>query len=151
MVRLGGSKATGPQLVQGNRLLRRQITVLGLEDCPARALGKAALLCLGLLYLRRQTGSAIAHGISCRRHISERLLLCSQRLILRGERKSEKEIKEEHYFRLERGYGSFYRRLPLPVSIDPDKIKAKFQEGVLEVRMPKPTEESPKGKRIAVT
>ena len=72
-------------------------------------------------------------------------------LVLRGERKSEKEIKEEHFFRLERGYGSFYRRLPLPVSIDPDKIKAKFQEGVLEVRMPKPTEEAPKGKRIDVT
>ena len=72
-------------------------------------------------------------------------------LVLCGERKFEKEIKEEHFFRLERGYGSFYRRLPLPVSIDPDKIKAKFQEGVLEVRMPKPTEEAPKGKRIDVT
>ena len=72
-------------------------------------------------------------------------------LILKGERKTEKETKEENYYRLERGAGTYYRRLPLPFAIDESLVKAKFLDGMLEVRVPKPAEEKPKGKRITIS
>ncbi len=71
-------------------------------------------------------------------------------LILRGERKTETEVKEENYFRLERGVGVFYRRLTLPVVPDAAQIKAKLLEGVLEVRLPKPEQQHPRARQIDV-
>ena len=58
-------------------------------------------------------------------------------LSLRGERKFEKETKEENYHRIERSYGSFYRAFTLPNSIDPDRIQAEHENGVLKISMPK--------------
>jgi len=58
-------------------------------------------------------------------------------LILQGERKFEKETKEESYHRIERSYGSFYRSFTLPSSIDQDKIQAEHENGVLRITMPK--------------
>ncbi len=58
-------------------------------------------------------------------------------MTLRGERKQEQEQKEKAYYRLERSYGSFYRRLALPEKVSSDSVKAKFADGVLEIRMPK--------------
>ena len=73
-------------------------------------------------------------------------------LILKGERKSEKEVKDENYYRVERAYGTFYRRIPLPSAVDAEKIKAKFQDGVLEVRVAKPLQqEKLKGKQITIS
>jgi len=72
-------------------------------------------------------------------------------LMLRGERKAESEVKEEHYYRMERSYGSFYRRLPLGFDADPTKIVATFVDGVLEVRIPKPTEVETKAQKIQVS
>jgi HSP20 family protein len=72
-------------------------------------------------------------------------------LIIRGERKAEKEVKEENYYRMERSYGSFYRCIPLPEGIKPDQIKATFANGVLEITIPKPLEEKPKAQKIAIT
>lgn len=71
-------------------------------------------------------------------------------LVLKGERKEEKEIKEENFYRAERMLGTFYRRLPLNFTADPETIEAKFSDGVLEVCMPVPKEESPKGMPIPV-
>ena len=71
-------------------------------------------------------------------------------LVLKGERKEEKEIKEENYYRAERMLGTFYRRLPLSFKADPAKIEAKFTDGVLEVRVPVPQLEAPKGQPIAI-
>jgi HSP20 family protein len=71
-------------------------------------------------------------------------------LIIRGERKQESEVKEENYYRMERSYGSFYRRLPLPEGIQTDKISATYADGVLEVRMPKPAAAAPEPKKIAI-
>ena len=71
-------------------------------------------------------------------------------LILKGERKEEKEVKEENFYRAERMYGSFYRRLPLSFTVDPAKIEAKFVDGVLEVRLPVPKLEEPKGMPIPI-
>lgn len=57
-------------------------------------------------------------------------------LVISGERKWEKEQKGERLHRLERSYGTFRRELRLPPKVDPDKIKAAFHDGVLEVHIP---------------
>ena len=59
-------------------------------------------------------------------------------LVLRGERKSEREEDKEGYYRSERSYGSFYRRIPLPTGVDPEEATADFRNGVLEISMPAP-------------
>ncbi len=71
-------------------------------------------------------------------------------LILKGERKEEKEIKEENYYRAECQYGSFYRRLPLSFEFEPETVNAKFNEGVLEIRIPMPKEWKATPKEIAI-
>lgn len=58
-------------------------------------------------------------------------------LTLRGERKIEREAKEENYTRIERFSGNFYRRFTLPDQVDPQGIKAKSRHGVLEITIPK--------------
>ena len=69
-------------------------------------------------------------------------------LTLKGERRFEKETKEENYHRIERSYGSFYRAFTLPNSIDPDKIQAEHENGVLRVSMPKRHELNPRTVKI---
>ena len=70
-------------------------------------------------------------------------------LTVKGEKKTESEVKEEDYYRCERSYGSFYRSVPLPSTVDASKIKADFEDGVLEVTLPKTAEVKPK--KIAVS
>jgi len=65
-------------------------------------------------------------------------------LMLKGERKCENEVKEENYYRRERSYGKFQRAFNLPSDLDPDKIKADFKDGVLEISIPKPEAQKPK-------
>ena len=62
-------------------------------------------------------------------------------LTIRGERKYENEEKKKDYHRIERSYGVFERRVDLGSRVDQSKIKAKYNNGVLEVALPK-TEES---------
>jgi HSP20 family protein len=69
-------------------------------------------------------------------------------LQLRGERKFEKEAKEENYHRIERSYGAFYRAFTLPNSIDPESIKAEHENGVLRITMPKRQELKPRTVKI---
>lgn len=57
-------------------------------------------------------------------------------LVLRGERKQEKEEKKEGYYRAERTFGAFYRTLPLPEGTKIDEAKATIKDGVLEVVVP---------------
>lgn len=57
-------------------------------------------------------------------------------LIIEGERKSESEVKDEHYYRMERTFGSFYRRLPLPEGVTSEDVHAEYKEGILEIRLP---------------
>lgn len=61
-------------------------------------------------------------------------------LVIRGEKKSEHEEKGENAYVLERSYGSFLRRVPLPFDVDPDRIEAAFKDGVLKLTVPKPEE-----------
>jgi HSP20 family protein len=58
-------------------------------------------------------------------------------LTIRGERESEKKENREGYKRIERSYGSFFRRFTLPDTADTDKISAKCEDGVLNVTIPK--------------
>ena len=71
-------------------------------------------------------------------------------LVLKGERKHSTEVKQEDYYRCEREYGEFYRRLALPFEADPSLIAAKFSDGVLEVKIPMPVERKVEHKRIDV-
>jgi HSP20 family protein len=69
-------------------------------------------------------------------------------LILRGERKEEREEKKKNYHRVERFVGEFYRELPLPAGADPEKITATSAKGVVSVSIPKKPGAQPK--KIAV-
>lgn len=71
-------------------------------------------------------------------------------LVLKGERKEEKEIKEESYYRSECDYGTFQRRIPLDFEADPGLIKAVFKDGVLEVRVPILAAKAPPAKEIPI-
>ncbi len=71
-------------------------------------------------------------------------------LSLRGERRFEKEVKEESYHRIERSYGSFQRSFSLPVSVDQEKVTAHFRNGVLEVTLPKKEQAKPKQIQVNV-
>jgi HSP20 family protein len=72
-------------------------------------------------------------------------------LYLKGERKFEKEVKEQNYHRVERSYGSFARSFSLPNSINADKVKAEFKDGLLTLTMPKREEAKPKTIKIDVS
>lgn len=65
-------------------------------------------------------------------------------LTLRGERRLEKEVQKERYHRLERSYGSFQRSFTLPNIVNQETVKAKFKDGVLEIRIPKLEQAKPK-------
>jgi HSP20 family protein len=72
-------------------------------------------------------------------------------LYLKGERKFEKEVKEQNYHRVERSYGTFTRTFSLPNSVDSDKVAASFKDGVLTLTMPKKEEAKPKTIKINVS
>jgi HSP20 family protein len=67
-------------------------------------------------------------------------------LEIQGEKKIEKkdEDKNRRYSRVERRYGSFVRRVAVPQDVDPSKIEAKFENGVLEIEIEKPQAEQAK-------
>ena len=69
-------------------------------------------------------------------------------LTIKGEKKAEREEKEENYHLIERSHGSFSRSLVLPAAVDMDKIEAKYDKGVLTVSCPKREEVKPKAIEI---
>ena len=71
-------------------------------------------------------------------------------LTISGERKSEHEERKEGYYRVERASGTFSRSLTLPEGVDPEKVQASFDRGVLEVRIPKPEQRKPRKVAISV-
>lgn len=70
--------------------------------------------------------------------------------MIRGESKAESEVKDEDYYRSERTFGSFYRRIPVPADITPKQIQATIRDGVLEVRVPRPVEAKVEARTIEV-
>jgi HSP20 family protein len=71
-------------------------------------------------------------------------------LVIRGESKAETETHEEKFYRMERSVGTFYRRLPLPFDVQPDQIQASMNDGVLEVRIPRPASKPAEARKIPV-
>jgi len=72
------------------------------------------------------------------------------RLVIKGERRFEEEVKEDNFYRLEQRYGSFARAVQVPFKVKDDDVKATYKEGVLEVVLPKAEEEKPKQIKISV-
>lgn len=71
-------------------------------------------------------------------------------LTLRGERKHDTEVKQEHYHRVERAYGSFVRTFSLPTTVDTEKVAASFQDGVLTISLPLREEAKPRQIQVKV-
>jgi len=71
-------------------------------------------------------------------------------LTISGERKMKEEIKEDDYYKVESAYGKFSRSFTLPEKIDVENIHAESKDGVLEVIIPKMTEEETKPKKIEI-
>src|SRR4029434_5751925 len=64
-------------------------------------------------------------------------------LVLKGERRFEKETKDENYHRVEREYVPFSRTFALPTAVNGDKVTAEYKDGVLKIVMPKNEETKP--------
>ena len=71
-------------------------------------------------------------------------------LVIQGERRREHEEKRAGFYRSERSYGQFYRVIPLPEGIDPDKAKAQFKDGMLQVEIPIPESMQRKRREIPI-
>jgi len=71
-------------------------------------------------------------------------------LTIRGDRRFEKKVNEDNYLRVERAYGSFSRSFSLSNTVNPDGIKADYQNGVLTLNVPKREEAKPKQIKVNV-
>lgn len=71
-------------------------------------------------------------------------------LTISGKKEKEEKIERENYYRFERSHGSFLRKFELPHGIDYDRIKAHFEDGVLEVSFPKTEEVKKHSKKIDI-
>lgn len=65
-------------------------------------------------------------------------------LTVKGEKKQEKEEKNESYHRIERSYGSFSRSISLPAEVNPEAVEAVYKDGVLKLTIPKAEKSKPK-------
>jgi HSP20 family protein len=72
-------------------------------------------------------------------------------LTIRGERKFEKDVKEENFLRIERTYGAFMRSFSLPNTVSSENIRADYRNGVLTLHMAKREESKPKQIKISVS
>lgn len=77
------------------------------------------------------------------------IALAEHTLTISGERRTDKEVKEDDYYRRERSYGRFERSLPVPEKVTEKDIDASYTEGILEVKVKGAIEEVPT-KKIAV-
>ena len=71
-------------------------------------------------------------------------------LTISGEKKEESERKDEGYILSERRYGAFRRRISVPEGVDPDRIEAKFANGLLTVTMPKDASSPARSRKIEI-
>ena len=69
-------------------------------------------------------------------------------LTVSGERKMENQEKQDNFHRIERSYGRFTRSFNLPPTVDPDNVKAEFNNGLLKITLPKREEAKPKQIKI---
>lgn len=71
-------------------------------------------------------------------------------LVVKGERRFEKNLGEENYHRMERFYGTFHRAFTLPYQVDSSGIKASLKDGVLKITVPKHRAEKPGSVKVKV-
>jgi HSP20 family protein len=71
-------------------------------------------------------------------------------LSIKGEKTAESEISEEDRYVHERAYGRFLRRIPLPVGVDPDKVTADYDKGILTVRVSLPEERTTEAHNVPI-
>jgi len=71
-------------------------------------------------------------------------------LTIKGEKKQEKEEKEQNYYLIERRYGTFVRSIPLPRGVESDRVTASYKDGVLKITLPKSEEAKKKEIKIRV-
>lgn len=71
-------------------------------------------------------------------------------LTIRGEKKTEKEEKDETYYMMERSFGSFSRSITLPYKADVTKVDAEYKQGVLTIKIPRPNTSEGQMKKIKV-
>ena len=72
-------------------------------------------------------------------------------MTLRGERKFDKETKQENFHRIERAYGVFSRSFTLPSTVDQERIKADYKDGILRISLPKREASKPKQIKVAIS
>jgi HSP20 family protein len=72
-------------------------------------------------------------------------------LTVRGERKFEKDQKEQNFHRIERRYGTFYRSFSLPATVDTEHVHATYDAGVLKLELPKKAEAKPKQIKVTIS
>lgn len=78
------------------------------------------------------------------------LELSDDTLVIKGEKKQEKEEKDKNYYRMERAYGSFQRVLSLPEDAEQDRITAAYKHGILTVVIPRKAMSVPRAKQISI-
>ncbi len=71
-------------------------------------------------------------------------------LTLTGEKKTDETVKDEHYHRVERSYGTFTRTFTLPPTVDSGKVSADYKQGVLTIKLPIKEEAKPKQVQVQV-
>jgi len=71
-------------------------------------------------------------------------------LTIKGERKAKSEVKGEDYYRCELCYGKFSRSVALPAAVDAGKVEANYENGILEITLPKAEEAKPKKVEVKV-
>ena len=78
------------------------------------------------------------------------VLLDDDSIVLRGEKKLESKTEEKGCYRVERAFGSFQRLIPLPEGVDVARAEAKFDKGVLTLRLPKNPGEKSEARRLEI-
>ena len=71
-------------------------------------------------------------------------------LVLKGQKKFDTDVKEEHYRRIERSYGQFFRSFTLPNTVDASKVGADYKNGILTVKLPFREEAKPRTIKVDV-
>jgi|SRR5581483_3120394 len=71
-------------------------------------------------------------------------------LTIRGEKKTEQEVKDDQFHRVERSYGAFTRSFALPQTVDANKVEADYRDGVLTIKLPRREDAKPKQIKVNV-
>ena len=76
--------------------------------------------------------------------------LTDNTITISGEKKKEDKVEKKNYYRFERSYGSFCRSFRLPKEVRPDKTKASFKDGILEIKIPETAEAKKRKKKLNI-